>query len=43
MSIKETWKIASYGQQYDASKKLSMDMGSTHIIKESPAVGVICK
>jgi len=43
MSVKETWKIGSSGQQYDASMKLFIDMGNTHIIKESPAVRVICK
>jgi formylglycine-generating enzyme required for sulfatase activity len=43
MLVKEKWKLGVPGLQYDASMKLFIDSGDTHIIKETPTVKVICK
>jgi hypothetical protein len=43
ISITETWQLGTPGQQYDASMKIFIDAGNTHIVKESPTVKVICK
>ena len=43
ISVTETWQLGLSGQQYDASMKIFIDAGNTHIVKESPTVKVICK
>lgn len=43
MVIREPWKFGAAGQQIDASMKLFINSGNTHIVKDSPVVKVICK
>ncbi len=43
MSVREIWRLGAPGKQYIATIRLFIDAGNTHIIKESPAVKVICK
>jgi len=43
MSVREVWKLGAPGQEYNASMKLFIDSGGTHVIKASPDVKVVCK
>jgi hypothetical protein len=43
MSVKETWRLGAPGKHVDASVKLFVNSGNTHLSETSPTVSVTCR
>jgi hypothetical protein len=41
--IRDRWRLGAPGREYDASVKLFLNSGNTHVQEESPVVRVVCR